>query len=205
MRASPTRSGDRGGQFYRRDPCGPWWTLRHTPLPALCGRLRRLSRAPDGPPRGLRNRLGADGSAGLRQLHGLHTFPLACIGRPAGIQVVSDIADLLAHDGGHYGAIEASLAGVRDEPATPRVEVNARLPVVPAGGGNSRTTYATTRRTEGGLRGRLWVPESPASRPQRSPAISDRRRRPSIVPTSSPSCLPYARPRGRRCAPAARH
>ena len=68
------------------------------------------------------------------QLHGLHTFPLACIGWPTGIQIIRDVADLLANDGSH-GAIETSLAGMRDEPATPRVEVNARLSAAPAGGG----------------------------------------------------------------------
>ena len=82
---------------------------------------------------GFSGRLGVAGGARRStwwsaDVHGLHTVPLASIGWPTGIQVVSDIADLLAHDGGHYGAIEASLAGMRDEPATPRVEINARLP-----------------------------------------------------------------------------
>ena len=39
------------------------------------------------------------------KLHGLHTFPLVSIGWSTRIQVIGDIADLLAHDGGHYGAI----------------------------------------------------------------------------------------------------
>ena len=189
----------------------PFWTSQEA---KVCRRLCTVRLPPEpsagpsaavlgvaGGARGTRDGAGADGAARW-QLHGLHTIPLACIRRPTGIQVVRDIVDRLTHDGGHYGAIEASLAGMRNKPPAPRVEINARLSAVPAGGGIA-DTYPTTRRTEGGLRGRLWGPELAASRPRRTPARRHPRHPASIAQASSPSDLPCARPGVRQCAVAA--